>query len=84
MLYVIGQIFGGIAVILGFVSFQMKSAKKLLIAQAAVTVAFCVHYLLIGAMTGFMMNAVAFIRNIAYYTAIKSICPRGRYLSYFA
>jgi hypothetical protein len=63
----IGQAMGIVAVILGFVSYQMHTQKGILLAQAATALAFCVHYLLIGATSGVVMNALAIVRNIAYY-----------------
>lgn len=67
IVFIIGQIFGIIAIILGFVSYQMKTQKQLLICQTAVSLVFCVHYLLIGATTGMAMNVVNVIRNFVYY-----------------
>ena len=58
ILFIIGQIFGIIAIILGFVSYQMKTQKQLLICQTTVSLVFCIHYLLIGATTGMAMNVV--------------------------
>ena len=65
--YIIGQAFGVLAVILGFVSYQMKTSKGLLILQSSVSVAFIIHFLLIGAPSGCVLNAVCLVRNIAYY-----------------
>ena len=65
-IYIIGQILGGVAIILGFISFQMKTQKKLLIMQTLATLVFCFHYFMIGAMTGMAMNAVNIVRNFVY------------------
>lgn len=67
ILFIIGQIFGIIAIILGFVSYQMKTQKQLLICQTATSLVFCIHYFLIGATTGMAMNMVNVVRNIFYY-----------------
>lgn len=72
-LYLVGQIFGVIAMILGFISFQMKGAKKLLSIQCAVSAAFCLHFAMIGAKTGLVLNALCIVRNIAYYNKDKKI-----------
>lgn len=77
---IVGQIMGFIAVALGFVSFQMRTQKKLLVIQIATTIAFCLHYWLIGATSGMMMNMLGIVRNIAYYHKDKKIfsgmkCP---------
>jgi len=77
---ILGQIMGFVAVVLGFVSFQMRTQKQLLVVQIATTIAFCLHYWLIGATSGMMMNLLGIVRNIAYYHKDKKIfsgkkCP---------
>ena len=69
----IGQILGGIAVILGFLSYQVKTSRKLLIMQTAVCVTFSLHYLLIGAISGFALNSVGIIRNLVYANRDKKV-----------
>lgn len=76
----IGQAMGLVAVVLGFMSFQMRTQKKLLVLQTATTIAFCIHYYLIGATSGLMLNLLGIIRNLAYYHKDKPIfsgkkCP---------
>ena len=66
LIYIIGQIFGAIAVVLGFVSYQVKTQKMMLVMQSITAVVFIIHYLLIGAMSGMALNVVALIRNLAY------------------
>ena len=62
----IGQILGIIAIILGFISYQVKTQKQLLFMQTSVAAVFGVHYLLIGAYSGMAMNAVGIVRNLVY------------------
>ena len=64
--YIIGQIFGGIAILFGFISYQVKTQRQLIFMQSATAVVFCLHYLLIGAYTGMAMNAVNVVRNFFY------------------
>lgn len=66
-IFIIGQIFGVIAIALGFLSYQMKTAGRILLLQALTGVVFAVHYLMIGAITGMAMNVVCFVRCIVYY-----------------
>ena len=66
-IFIIGQIFGVIAIALGFLSYQMKTAGRILLLQALTGVVFAVHYCMIGAITGMAMNIVCFIRCIVYY-----------------
>lgn len=65
-LFIIAQIFGVIAVILGFLSYQMRTRRQILLALSATVIALTLHYLFLGAYTGMAMNAVSLIRNIAY------------------
>ncbi len=67
MKYIIGQIIGIVAVILTFISYQTKESKKLLTIQTFSTAAFIIHYFLIGASSGFLLNIVCVIRNLIYY-----------------
>lgn len=77
---ILGQLFGLIAVLLGFLSFQMKEQKPLLIVQTATSTAFVLHYLLIGAYSGMIVNVLGVLRNLAYYHKDKPLfsgrkCP---------
>lgn len=78
----IGQIFGVAAVILGFVSFQMNTQKKVLAAQIATSVVFIIHYILIGAVSAVALNVVGLFRNIAYFHRDKKILS-SRYVPVF-
>jgi hypothetical protein len=80
-LQLIGQLFGGIAVLLGFLSFQVSSSKKLLLVQIATAAVFCIHYLLIGATSACILNIVGIIRNIIYYHRDKKFFS-GNYIPY--
>lgn len=64
--YVLGQILGIGAIILGFLSYQMRTQKKLLVVQIATNVLFILHYLLIGAYSGMALNCISLIRNCVY------------------
>ena len=63
----IGQILSFIAPIITFVSYQVNSKKKLLILQTAATLTTCLSYLLLGASSGFALNIVCIIRNVAFF-----------------
>lgn len=65
-MYIIGQMFGFLAVILGFISFQMKTRKNLMIVQTSLALSFSVHYLIIGGLTGCVLNLVCAVRNFAF------------------
>ena len=61
-----GEIFGFIAVILGFIAFQMNSTKKLLMLQIIICLCFSTQYLLLGAYPAMVMNIIGIIRNLVY------------------
>lgn len=65
--FYIGQILGVIAVVLGFVNYQVKTREGVLIISAVSTVVFVLHYLCLGAWAGMVMNFAGLIRNISYY-----------------
>lgn len=67
ILYLIGQILGVIAILLGFLTYQVRSQRALLIIHIITTVVFSTHYGLIGAYTGMAMNALGLVRNLFYY-----------------
>lgn len=54
--YVIGQILGIVAVLLGFISFQRKTQFGIIVFQCATALVFSAHYLLIGAPTAVALN----------------------------
>lgn len=79
-LNIIGQVLGMVAVVLGFLNYQVKGAKSILVIQLITCAVFCAHYLLIGAISAFALNAVGVVRNIVYYkrnseTVWGKICP---------
>ena len=63
----IGQGLGIIAILLGFLSFQMRTQKQLLFMQTTTSIVFCLHYLLIGAFSGMALNIICIFRNIIYH-----------------
>ena len=69
----IGQILGVVAVILGFITYQMRSPKALLIVNLITCGVFCAHYLLIGAISGFVLHALGIVRNLVYTNRDKKI-----------
>ena len=70
--FYIGQALGVIAVILGFINYQVKTREQVLIVHIATTLCFAVHYLCLGAWAGMAMNCVGFIRNIVFYFTGKN------------
>ena len=58
-LYYVGQGLGVVAVILGFINYQVKTREQVLYVHIATTLCFGFHYMLIGAYAGMAMNFVA-------------------------
>lgn len=76
--FIIGQILGGIAVVLGFINYQVKSREQVLIVHTATAICFTLHYFLIGALAGAAMNFVGIIRNLVFYfVGKKGKVPKG-------
>ena len=69
----IGQALGIVAVILGFITYQMKSPKALLIVNLITCGVFCAHYLLIGAVSAAVMNGIGIVRNVIYTNRDKKV-----------
>ena len=66
ILYIVGQALGVVAIVLGILSYQMKTRQGLVLVQLLTTVTFVIHYFLIGAWSGMALNAVSTVRNIIY------------------
>lgn len=64
---IIGQILGIVAVLLGFLSYQVKNDKQLMLMQALTSAVFVVHYYLLGAIPGAVLNIICILRNMVYY-----------------
>lgn len=66
-LYILGQFFGIVAVVLGFVSFQMRTPRGILSCQIATASLFALHYFLINAITAMALNMLAAVMCVVYY-----------------
>ena len=71
--FIIANIIAFVAVAITFISYQVNSQKKILVIQIIATVVSAVSFMVLGAWTGFAMNCVAILRNIAYYNKDKKI-----------
>ena len=67
MWYYVGQAIGVLAIVLGFLTYQVRTQRALLLLQVTVAACFCAHYALIGAVSGMALNAAALVRNLCYY-----------------
>lgn len=55
----------GLACVVG--SYQQKNKSKLILVQATGGALFAIHYLLMGAYAGFLLNTIAVIRGFVFY-----------------
>jgi hypothetical protein len=67
----IGQALSWVAVATGFVSYQMKTTKGILIFQMITAFLFAAHYFLIGANTAAVINFMGVFSGFCYYLREK-------------
>ena len=67
MVEVIGQLLGISAVFFGFISYQMKTYRGILIFQMVTSLVFSAHYLLIGVLTAAALNFLGAIKYVFYF-----------------
>lgn len=77
--YLLSQILVILATIFISVTYFEKRRKNILILFIFYSILYGIHYLLLGALTGFFMNMVSIVRNIIFYRHEKrkqenSIC----------
>ncbi len=63
---IIAQIIGIVAMAAIILSYQFKSPKKLMACQLVGTFLFMVNMIMIGAVTGAIMNLLGFLRSLVY------------------
>ena len=67
ILQIVAQTLGVVAVLLGFISYQVKNDRQLLFVHMLTCAVFSVHYSLLGAIPAAVLNGVGIIRDIVYY-----------------
>ena len=77
---IIGQIISIIAVIITFLTSQMKSTRQIFITNAVATGVSCIAYAMLGGITALGLNIMCIVRNICYIFKDKNkycaiICP---------
>lgn len=65
--YIIGQALGVIAMVLGVIAFQLKTARGILTLKMVMGGIFIAHYALIGSMMGAALNTVVLTSYVFYY-----------------
>ena len=72
IIQIVAQTLGVVTVLLGFISYQVKSDRHLLIVHMLTCAVFSVHYFLLGAIPAAVLNGVGIIRDAVYYCKDKS------------
>lgn len=67
MTYYIGQALGVVAILLAFLNYQVRSQRAVIAVNLITSLVFCVHYGMIGAITGMALNIIGVFRNTAYF-----------------
>lgn len=71
MIDIIAQCIGIIAMLVSASSFQCKSQKGIVTIQAVSTTMWLVHFILLGAVSGMLLNALAAVRSVIYLNREK-------------
>ncbi len=69
----IGQIISIIAVIVSFITYQMKSSRAIFITLSVATGISCIAYALLGGTVALVLNLFSIVRNICYCYKDKKI-----------
>ncbi len=69
---IIGQIISVLAVIVSFITYQMKSSRAIFVTLSIATGISCVAYALLGGTTALWLNLVSILRNVCYCFRDKS------------
>ena len=70
-IWMIGQAFGIVAIVLGFLTYQTHTQAKLILLQTLTALSFCIHYGLLGAYAGMAANLIVIVRNTVYDYRLK-------------
>lgn len=68
---IITQLFGYLGLAMAVISFQVNDKKKILIFQMLCGFSFTIHFILLGAYTGAVLNFLSSARNIVFYNKNK-------------
>lgn len=63
---IVAQSLGIVAFFIAVLSFQRKTQRGIMVMQVFSCLCFTVHFLILGAMGGFILNLIAFFRSIVY------------------
>ena len=81
--FIIAQIIGFVGLSLNLLSFQQRDQKKLIMIQFFGATVFAVHFGLLGAVSGCILNVVGILRAFVYYNKNKKWASHGVWLYIF-
>ena len=66
-LEIIGQVISIIAVLITFLTYQMRTSRAIMLTLSIATLVSCIAYALLGGTTALGLNLFSIVRNICYY-----------------
>ena len=81
-LYLLSQICVIISVIILGTTYFLKDKVKILILCLVYCIFYGIHYLLLGAITGSLMNLISFLRNLCFYRNSKKSKKNSKVVLY--
>jgi hypothetical protein len=76
MIFIFVQIIGFVALAFDASSFQAKHHRSIMSAQIVAAVLYVVHFLLLGAITGAVLNTVSLIRAIVFRKFVSNLSKK--------
>ncbi len=80
----IAQIIGFIALVFAMISYQMKTQKGIVVIQIVSCTFFAVHFLLLNAYTGALMNFIAAVRSVVFANKDKKWGKSNWWIVFFS
>ncbi|MBQ2696747.1 MAG: YgjV family protein [Clostridia bacterium] len=80
----IAQILGILGFILSIISFQQNTQKRIVLMQFLANISFCIHFYLIGAYTGSILNGIGILRSFVYYFKDKKWASSNLWIVFFS
>lgn len=81
---IIAQIIGVLALIVSMSSFQMRTHKKIVTFQIVSCSLFAIHFLMLGAHTGALLNFIAAVRSAVFANKDKKWAKSNLWLVFFS
>lgn len=75
------QVIGIIGIIFNFITFQQNTNKRIVAFQICASAAFVIHFFMLGAVTGAVLNIFGILRNIVLFNRNKD-WAKGKYWLY--